>query len=65
MFSASKMVDRGTGASPPWSQTREIGSSPIKFNSPAETSRSINSNHRSTKVIQETNNAQDVIVMHE
>ena len=65
MSFSSKMVDRATGASPPWSQTREIGSSPIKFSSPVKISGPIISNHCSTKVIQEKNNVQDVILMHE
>ncbi|CAF4555146.1 unnamed protein product, partial [Rotaria magnacalcarata] len=29
MFSQPKMIDRATGASPPWSNTKEMASSPI------------------------------------
>ncbi|CAF3482682.1 unnamed protein product [Rotaria sp. Silwood2] len=31
-----KMVDTATGASPPWSSTREMASSPINFHSPMQ-----------------------------
>ena len=31
MFPQSEMIDTATGASPPWSRTREMASSPIRF----------------------------------
>ena len=33
MLFQREMVDRATGASPPWPSTKEMSTSPIKFNS--------------------------------
>ncbi len=58
MSSQPKMIDRGTGASPPWSTTRETGTSPIHFDSSIQLiisddfydfSTTINHGKRSTK----------------
>jgi hypothetical protein len=59
------MVDTGTGASPPWSHTQEMATSPIKFDRLVETSTSFGLICCSTKINEEKNNMQDVIVINE
>lgn len=59
------MVDTGTGASPPWSRTQEMATSPIKFDRLAQTSTSNGLIYCSTKINQEKNNIEDVIVVNE
>lgn len=59
------MVDTGTGASPPWSRTQEMATSPINFDRLVQTSTSDGFSYCSTKVNQEKNNIEDVIVINE
>ncbi|CAF4351346.1 unnamed protein product [Rotaria magnacalcarata] len=57
------MVNTATGSSPPWSSTREMACSPIRFDCSVQTSGSDDLNYCSTQVNQENNNIQDVVVM--
>ena len=51
-----KMIDTGTGASPPWSSTRETACSPIHFQSMISVSSSNESTFCSTVVDQDNDN---------
>jgi hypothetical protein len=57
-----KMVDRATGASPPWSTTREMASSPINFDSSIQMATSDDFRDCSTTITQGRNSAPEIIV---
>ncbi len=58
-----KMVDNATGASPPWSSTRETATSPVNFNSSIPMATSDDFHDSLTTITQGRNNTDEVIVM--
>jgi hypothetical protein len=63
MHTRARMVNKATGASPPYSTTREMASSPVNFDSSIQSSTSDSSSCSSTMVCAEKDNIQDVMVM--
>ena len=59
----SRMVDTATGASPPWSTTREMASSPINFDSSIQMATSDDFHDCLTTITQGRNSAAEIIVM--
>ncbi|CAF1307688.1 unnamed protein product [Rotaria sp. Silwood1] len=60
-----KMVETGTGASPPASKTREMATSPIKFYSLIESSTSDDSSDCSTMDNRKNTNVENIGIMNE
>ena len=65
MLLQPKMVDTATSASPPWSFTREMATSPISFDSSIQMITSDGSYDCSTTINQEQHNPKEIIAMNE
>ena len=65
MFLKSKMIDNATGASPPWSNTKEVASSPFHDRSIIELTKSNNTNDNSPTIVQRKHIASRIICANE